>query len=345
MDDAFLRLDELAGDLRSSLDSGSITDAQARAQLADATFRANIVVIAMRRLTVGADIWSEVLSRATTALTVKIMDPQSFDFDRRRPDGSPVSFASFIFNAAGYAVRQAVRDERSQRGRFPVSEDIPDVEAEPEAVAKDYPVLERLEDLSFSRMRGTKRTHVGALALRVAFGLPDILRPADARARQDLLRSLTPGAALSTVLALLAGDDVDPLLALPWAHYDADALRIVNELGSESAHALAASAAEDLPRPPQRPMRRFVRDVIRAGDGPAWEEFAAELAEEFMLAECDSDECDAARLDTLVREASNWPGAPLGDSRVVVWGRLRSILLTHVPMPGRSDIETEGVKA
>lgn len=328
-------LEASATRVRALLAAGDISDEKARSLLAEALYRHRVIDIEMRRYGVPEDIWPEVRGRALVTVAVKIMNSEDF----RAGDES--SFAAFAFHAARFAVMSAVRDERRQSGRFPLADDIPDVEDVQTPAPGSEGVLDRLDALSYNRMRGPRKTHVGALAVRVALGLPEMVRPADASARTRILGMLSedPSLAHRVVKALAEGEDTDPLLALPWVFYDEDALRIVHRLDARVAHELARSAVEDYPRPPVRPMRRLIANVVSMSEDPAWKELAPALVEAFVMTECDSMRSDPAELDELLARALAAPGAPIGTSPVVALRKLRETLISYVPVPKRQDIE------
>lgn len=216
------------------------------------------------------------------------------------PPADPVDEARSV-TAAEYAYHTAAAP--AQQGVVPDAHDV-----EP---LTQRMLVEKAAEMWSTRgapRRGARRTFAGAEAIRLAFNLPEPLRP-DLYTRNHLQQLINsdPRAAHSAVKAMLGcilkeegwkarfeSTDMD-LMAL-WDDYSAKDLAALADRNPEVAHALALEAVSDKPRPSRSVVRKFRQAVTEAGPAsknpgrskyaPGWRSAAsgvcnAYLAEEF----------------------------------------------------------------
>lgn len=355
-------------------------------RLAEEAFRVDIPGIAIASVRVPADEFQEVRGRVAETLTVKILrrpEEGGYDLFRlSRGRDTPASFSSYAFHTARSIVWSALRDERRQASTTTSRVDPDDLaEALPPSPSAEHvceerdngvlasTVLTALGAVSWGRMRGARRTHVSALAARVALGLPENVRPSSAHARATIRSKVDadPGLALDSARHVLMGEVVHPDVELVWEGWDADALGTVIGLGRALARGLVLAAVEDYPRPAARPLAALVRQVTDLGDATRadWVALAADLVRSLVAVECESispysvsagqrahreailseAEGDRAAWPERLARAVAWPGAPLGSTPVVAAEYLRTLLLDFIPVPTRDQLLDAAVGA
>lgn len=298
--------------------------------LADGAFRADVVGRVARQLGVDARIREDVCSRAWLVVVDRVLAGVW--------DGSRGRFSSFVWGLARAVIsRSAVRDEVRSSRAVPVADVWVDGEYVPVDMALEV-VASNVDRLNVSRMRGSKRVLARACALRVAFGLPDVLRPRDEGARRAALDVLVGDecAGLRAVRAVREGRVWCAGVESVFARWDGDALEVVDALGVQCAQVLALSGVVDLPVPNVRRMGALVRLIVSAGDESAeWGVLAERLADWVVASQC--GEFSGEDRGVLV-EAAGFRGAPLGGCVRDVEDALVELLWVVVPVVREGEL-------